>query len=213
MLSDPKLRSAYDSRGEAGVEGTVKMDASVLYSIVFGSDKFENIIGELQVASLVRSWAETGSFVDADLAAFRQRQREVQCAINLAAKLDVFEVNPDLFEQNVARELNELTETPLGAVLLGVVGNVYEDCVLETQNYANYIAVSLKQTMMQYVDSCNTVVASSQTIYNSVKHMQLAKYGDDKSQDPFLHLRPAANATAVEKEEFFRSVKAMGASM
>jgi hypothetical protein len=217
VLSDPKLRSAYDSRGREVVEGAAKVDASVLYAIIFGSDKFESIIGELQVASLVRSMTETGSQLTAELAAFRQRQREVQCAVNLAAKLDVYDSNPDMFKQNTTSELAELTETALGAVLLGVIGNVYEDCVVESRNYASYFAVSMKHTMMQCVDSCNTVVAGSQTAYNAIKLQQLVHHdkenGDDKSKGPFAGFGPAANASAEEKEEFIRGAKAMGASM
>ena len=45
ILSDDRLRSAYDSRGKEAVEGQGKMDAAAMYAMIFGSELFESIIG------------------------------------------------------------------------------------------------------------------------------------------------------------------------
>lgn len=52
VLSDEKLRANYDARGKEGVEDAPKMDSSALYSILFGSEKFEPLIGELKVLAV-----------------------------------------------------------------------------------------------------------------------------------------------------------------
>jgi DnaJ-domain-containing protein 1 len=237
VLSDPRLRSAYDSKGKEVMEGAAKVDASVLYAIIFGSDRFESIIGELQVASLVRSMTEPGTQLSPELVSFRQRQREVQCAVNLAARLDLFggvgtegavvaasagssASENSAFFQAIESELSELTETALGKVLLGVIGNIYEDCAVEAENYANYLALSLKHTVEHCVDSCHTMVAGSQTAYNAIKLQQLVSKDKDEGKDerdkkgnPFANFGPAANATPEEKEAFIKGARAMGASM
>lgn len=45
VLSDERLRSNYDRDGKEGVEGAPKMDAASMYAMIFGSEKFEPLIG------------------------------------------------------------------------------------------------------------------------------------------------------------------------
>ena len=42
-----RSRRIYDEAGEEGVKDTPKMDPGALYSMIFGSEDFEAIIGEL----------------------------------------------------------------------------------------------------------------------------------------------------------------------
>jgi DnaJ-domain-containing protein 1 len=46
VLSDERLRANYDRDGKDGVEGAPKMDAASMYAMIFGSEKFEPLIGE-----------------------------------------------------------------------------------------------------------------------------------------------------------------------
>lgn len=48
----------YDQNGKDGVEEAPKMDPGALYAMIFGSEKFEPIIGELQLASQMQSQVE-----------------------------------------------------------------------------------------------------------------------------------------------------------
>ena len=45
VLSDEKLRYNYDHGGKDGVEGAPKMDSGALYAMIFGSEKFEPLVG------------------------------------------------------------------------------------------------------------------------------------------------------------------------
>ncbi|CAE7476132.1 ATJ10, partial [Symbiodinium microadriaticum] len=87
VLSDEKLRSRYDQNGKDGVQEAPKMDPGALYAMIFGSEKFEPIIGELQLASQMQSQVEESQEVHPKVRAFHQKKREVQCAVNLAQKL------------------------------------------------------------------------------------------------------------------------------
>jgi len=48
VLSDPQKRADYDRFGKQGISGTPMMDPSTLFSVLFGSDMFEDYVGELR---------------------------------------------------------------------------------------------------------------------------------------------------------------------
>lgn len=88
MLSDEDLRNNYDKGGKDGVEGAPQADSATLFAMIFGSEKFESLVGELKLASQMQAKeGETHSF---QLDNFKQRKREIQCALNLALKLQPY---------------------------------------------------------------------------------------------------------------------------
>ncbi|CAK0830814.1 unnamed protein product, partial [Prorocentrum cordatum] len=51
VLSDPQLRRKYDSEGKEGMkEGSHSIDPAVFFSLLFGSERFDPWLGELQLA-------------------------------------------------------------------------------------------------------------------------------------------------------------------
>lgn len=127
VLSDDRLRFIYDQRGKDGIEGSAKVDASQLFTFIFGSEKFEPIIGELQVLSTIQTVVQQdGKFADRKIVQFRQRKREVTCAVNLAGKLDEYSSeSEESFRSSVIAEANELADNRFGATLLSFIGLIY----------------------------------------------------------------------------------------
>jgi curved DNA-binding protein CbpA len=127
VLSDDRLRFIYDQSGKEAVEGSARVDASSLFTFIFGSEKFDSLIGELQVLSTVQTVLQReGAFPDPKVSAFRQRRREVQCAINLAGKLDSFtEDSEESYRAILNREGSELADNRFGATLLALIGRIY----------------------------------------------------------------------------------------
>ena len=130
VLSDDKLRASYDSGGKSGVEDMPKMDSSALYAMIFGSEKFEPLIGELKLASQMSGMQDEfggGGLEDPELWRFRQRKRIVQCAVNLASKLQQFCDSKDSeeFRNSVKLEVAELASSPFGGTLVATIGTVY----------------------------------------------------------------------------------------
>jgi curved DNA-binding protein CbpA len=130
VLSDEKLRANYDREGKQGVEGAPKVDAASMYAMIFGSEKFEPIIGELQIATQMQednSQLSSTRF-ESKLRRFRQKRREVQCAVTLANKLQQFvDGDADGFRAAAQAEALELSQTPFGATLLGLIGHLYSE--------------------------------------------------------------------------------------
>lgn len=128
ILSDEKLRSNYDAGGRDGVEDAPKMDAGAMYAMIFGSEKFEPLIGELQLASQMQQADD----VDATphqlnmLSKFKQKKREIKCAVFLASKLQTMVDGDETgFRLWAVEEAMELSQSALGGVLLHTIGKVY----------------------------------------------------------------------------------------
>ena len=83
VLSDEKLRSNYDSHGKDGINDAPKMDSASLYAMIFGSEKFEEYIGELQLATQMGVDSSKPEESHAKFLQFKQKKRAVQCAVNL----------------------------------------------------------------------------------------------------------------------------------
>ena len=93
VLSDEKLRANYDEGGKTNVEDAPKLDSSTLFAMIFGSEKFEPLVGELKLASQM-SEQTAGEYEHPKLRAFKQRKRIVQCAINLSKVRDTNKIYP-----------------------------------------------------------------------------------------------------------------------
>lgn len=95
VLSDPSTRRAYDAEGEDGVDGAPKMDGAALFSMIFGSELFEPLVGELKMATAATMGGDdnvgglnANGELNEELMEFKQWKREVACAVHLADLLD-----------------------------------------------------------------------------------------------------------------------------
>jgi len=125
VLSDERLRANYDKLGHNGIDEAPKMDSAAMYAMIFGSEKFEKYVGEMQITTLLRGHEEK---IPEILLSFRQTKREVQCAVTLAGILQpVVEGKEAEFREQMFAEAKQLASTPFGATLLQVIGYIYEE--------------------------------------------------------------------------------------
>jgi hypothetical protein len=69
---------------------------------------------------------QEGKFADPKVTQFRQRKREVQCAVNLSGKLDDYKEGfESTFRNDAVTEANELSDNRFGATLLAFIGSIY----------------------------------------------------------------------------------------
>eukprot|EP00611_Tribonema_gayanum_P000247 TRINITY_DN1017_c0_g2_i1.p1 TRINITY_DN1017_c0_g2~~TRINITY_DN1017_c0_g2_i1.p1 ORF type:complete len:347 (-),score=147.55 TRINITY_DN1017_c0_g2_i1:357-1397(-) len=132
-LSDEELRLRYDKYGRAGTADAPVMDSAAFFAMVFGSEKFEPLVGEMKMSAMITMIDEEDSepaHIRRAREALKQWKREVQCAVNLAALLQPF-VDEEVTEAALAASLEEMAQelaaTPFGGTLLATIGYVYRE--------------------------------------------------------------------------------------
>ena len=126
VLSNPQARARYDSSGDAGE--VPALDSTTLFAVFFGSAKFEDFVGELQLAQLLQEEQDDAD-VPAEERAYLQRKREVGCAAKLVDLLDPYasgRLDEAAFEASLKPLARDLASNAFGAALLDVVGYAYE---------------------------------------------------------------------------------------
>ena len=101
MLSSEELRAKYDAQGKAALEASSLVDPAAFFAMLFGSEPFEPLIGELHLATRFA----LGGEADEQYLAYKQKRREVLCALTLAGLLRQFEWgDEEEFESDMHRE-------------------------------------------------------------------------------------------------------------
>lgn len=135
VLSDPTLRKQYDKEGEAGLSGDKtelapdKVDPSLIWTMMFGSDEFMPIIGRLTVATHTMV-AETGKVTDAQ-AKELERRRDIRLALVLLKRCERYEQDAAAADMEWTEEAKKLVECRYGEEILNLVGKLYQMLVAE----------------------------------------------------------------------------------
>jgi len=125
VLSNPTLREKYDTKGKDEVPGEMDlMDPTMFFSMIFGSEEFVPLVGALKLATMAGAESEMSS----EESDFRQRVREVQCAVNLKNLIEPFVSGASeltAFEEEIQIKAASLATTPFGEELLHTIGYTY----------------------------------------------------------------------------------------
>jgi curved DNA-binding protein CbpA len=146
VLSNEALRANYDKNGKESMENHDFMDSNAFFAMIFGSEDFEPLVGELQVAMMMGGDMENYT---PDLVKFKQRKREVQCALSLVERIEPFlsgAENEQAFKERVKRDATELAETSFGGTLLHTIGYVYEQQSIQQVSGMASVMAGMRQT-------------------------------------------------------------------
>lgn len=135
ILSDPQRRTAYDQFGESGVSDQPMMDPTALFGMLFGSDVFEEYVGELQMAmaaglAMSEGGAAGGGAPDRQALGSKlgtmQAERVSKLASLLCTRLQPFvDGQKDAFLSSAAQEAARLVESSMGEQMLHTIGYIY----------------------------------------------------------------------------------------
>ncbi|KAL6661131.1 hypothetical protein ACP70R_000515 [Stipagrostis hirtigluma subsp. patula] len=136
VLSDPTQRQAYDSYGKSGISTEQKskegiIDPAAIFAMLFGSELFEDYIGQLAMASMASldNFGED-EHIDAkklqDKMQAVQKEREEKLAEILKNRLHIYvQGNKEEFVQQAKDEVSRLSNAAYGVVMLNTIGYVY----------------------------------------------------------------------------------------
>ncbi|MBA0872541.1 hypothetical protein Goshw_015854 [Gossypium schwendimanii] len=134
VLTDPEKREAYDKRGKTRVIPDTMLDPTAVFGMLFGSDFFEDYVGQLAMATLSAIEVESDSLLDKEahrkkleenVQAF-QKQREDKLIEILKNRLQPFvEGQTNEFIQWANSEARDLSKAAFGEAMLHTIGYIY----------------------------------------------------------------------------------------
>ena len=122
VLGSEELRKRYDAHGTQGLDVNF-VDGAEFFGALFGSDRFEHLVGELMLAAAARA----GPDLTAEKMKRMQGGREAKLVVNLGALLKRYvEGDEQGFLMAMEQEARQLATVSYGQPMLKAIGKVYE---------------------------------------------------------------------------------------
>ena len=201
VLSDPKLRAAYDREGEAGLSGdrtemaVGTVDPSLVFTFLFGSDAFTDYIGRLQVVTQAMAGTKIGQNEMMQL----EKRRTIRLALKLVQRIHKYvEGNIESAKSGWTEEAKRLVEVRYGQEILNTVGSTYR--LVATQ-----VIGSWGEGAKAQVEEHEIKMGAAKAAFAGTQDMQKEEDGSDEDKLPSF-LQVMWNVTVIDITTTLREV-------